>query len=120
MADENVTPIRVDGTVRPIPKPTKSRRVTKDVAGIAAPPIDFAASVREVLDEQLPKMGEAMAVVTTCKAVIRSVYECDDVANPQIDGALGAAYRMLDDIFCAFLELEGKLEKLEAAPAVQP
>lgn len=95
MSNDNITPIRPD-VIPP------------------SPPIDFAAAVRTVLDTQLPKMGEAMAVVSTCKAAIRSVYDCDDAANPQIDGALGAVYRLLDGVFYAFLELEGKLEKIEA------
>jgi hypothetical protein len=100
MSDNNVTPIRPAAVPAPL-----------------VPAIDFAAQVRAVLDEQLPKLGEAMGVVSTCKVAIRSVYDCDALANPQLDGALGAASRMLQDIFGAFSDLEEAALELQAAAA---
>ena len=79
--------------------------------GGAPPPATLHPAVRLVLDEQLTILGELIAIVGTAAAAVKQVYDCDALGHPDINRALKAAARMVNDVYGAIIP-----ETLENAP----
>jgi hypothetical protein len=79
--------------------------------------IPLHPAVRLVIDEQLQKLGEAIAIVSTSAFAIKQVYDCDSLDNPDIYRALKTAYKMINDAYGELVPED--LERKHLDPEVQ-